>query len=174
MKKLEDYVISIPDFPEPGILFRDITGILREADGVSLSIDELKKLAGKYEFDVIAGMESRGFIFGMPLAYEFHKEFLPVRKKGKLPRETVSQSYALEYGEAELEIHKGDLKEGSRVLIVDDLLATGGTAEAAAKLIEKCGGTVAACVFVMELAGLNGREKLKDYSVETVISYEGK
>ncbi len=173
MKKLEDYVVSIPDFPKPGIIFRDVTSILQDPEGLKLSIHELMHLLSDVEFDVVAGTESRGFIFGVPIAYNKGKGFIPVRKKGKLPRETVSQSYDLEYGTAEIEIHKDSIFPGQRVVIVDDLLATGGTAQAAIKLVESLGGKVVKLVFVMELAGLKGREKLAGYNVESVITYEG-
>ena len=174
MASVEDYIITIPDFPEPGIMFRDITGILDSGEGLQLSIDELYKLIADVDFDVIAGAEARGFIFGMPLAYKACKPFIPVRKKGKLPRETVSATYDLEYGTATIEMHKDSIKPGQKVLIVDDLIATGGTIEAAIKLIEKLGGKVNKAVFLMELAGLQGREKLKGYDVESVLCYDGK
>ena len=174
MKKLEDYVISIPDFPKPGIIFRDITGILEDADGLKLAIDSLQKELEGLDFDVIAGTESRGFIFGMPLAYNLHKPFVPIRKKGKLPREVVRQSYDLEYGSATIEMHKDALKPRQKVVLVDDLIATGGTIEAAAKLVEQLGGEVVKMLFVMELAGLKGREKLSRYDISSAIVYEGK
>ena len=174
MKKIEDYVISIPDFPEPGIIFRDITGILRDADGLKLSIDKIQEMLEGVEFDAVLGLESRGLIFGMPIAYNLHKAFIPVRKKGKLPRETVSAKYDLEYGTAEIEIHKEDLRPGMKVVIIDDLIATGGTVEAAVKLAESLGAEVVKIAFVMELAGLKGRERLAGYDVESVITYEGK
>lgn len=174
MKRIEDYVISIPDFPEPGIIFRDITGILRDADGLKLSIDKIQEMLEDVEFDAVLGLESRGFIFGMPIAYNLHKAFIPVRKKGKLPRETVSAKYDLEYGTAEIEIHKEDLRPGMKVVIIDDLIATGGTVEAAVKLAESLGAEVVKIAFVMELAGLKGRERLTGYDVESVITYEGK
>ena len=173
-KKVEDYVRSIPDFPEPGIIFRDITGILRDADGLKLSIDKIQEMLEGVEFDAVLGLESRGFIFGMPIAYNLHKAFIPVRKKGKLPRETVSAKYDLEYGTAEIEIHKEDLRPGMKVVIIDDLIATGGTVEAAVKLAESLGAEVVKIAFVMELAGLKGRERLAGYDVESVITYEGK
>ena len=173
MKRIEDYVISIPDFPEPGIIFRDITGILRDADGLKLSIDKIQEMLEGVEFDAVLGLESRGFIFGMPIAYNLHKAFIPVRKKGKLPRETVSKEYALEYGTAEIEIHKEDIRPGQRIVFVDDLLATGGTAKAAIDLIEELGGVVVKVLFVMELEGLHGRDVLKGYDVESVITYPG-
>ena len=174
MKRIEDYVISIPDFPEPGIIFRDITGILRDADGLKLSIDKIQDMLEGVVFDAVRGLESRGFIFGMPIAYNLHKAFIPVRKKGKLPRETVSAKYDLEYGTAEIEIHKEDLRPGMKVVIIDDLIATGGTVEAAVKLAESLGAEVVKIAFVMELAGLKGRERLAGYDVESVITYEGK
>ena len=174
MKRIEDYVISIPDFPEPGIIFRDITGILRDADGLKLSIDKIQEMLEGVEFDAVLGLESRGFISGTPIAYNLHKAFIPVRKKGKLPRETVSAKYDLEYGTAEIEIHKEDLRPGMKVVIIDDLIATGGTVEAAVKLAESLGAEVVKIAFVMELAGLKGRERLAGYDVESVITYEGK
>ena len=174
MKELKDYVISIPDFPEKGIIFRDITGILQEADGVQLSIDMLQDFIKDLDFDVIAGTESRGFVFGMPLAYNLKKPFALIRKEGKLPRETVKATYDLEYGSATIEMHKDAVKPGDKVVLVDDLLATGGTMEAAAKLVEELGGEVVKIIFVMELAGLKGREKLAKYSVDSALIYEGK
>ena len=174
MKKLEEYVLSIPDFPKPGVIFRDVTSILQDADGLQLAIDSLQERLKGVEFDVIVGAESRGFIFGMPIAYNLHKPFIPVRKKGKLPRETVEMSYELEYGTATIEMHKDAIRPGQKVVLVDDLIATGGTIEAAAKLVESLGGEVVKILFVMELAGLKGREKLKRYDVDSVICYEGK
>jgi len=174
MKKVEDYVRTIPDFPEPGIMFRDVTSVLQDPEGLKLSIDEMIKKLDGVEFDVIAGAESRGFIFGVPVAYELGKAFVPVRKKGKLPCETVSAEYALEYGTACIEIHKDAIKPGQKVVVVDDLIATGGTIEAAIKLIEELGGEVVKVLFLIELAGLNGREKLAGYDVESVVTYEGK
>lgn len=174
MKKLEDYVVSIPDFPEAGVVFRDVTSILQDADGLQLAIDSLQRLLEGVEFDVLAGTESRGFIFGVPVAYNMHKPFVPIRKKGKLPRETIECSYELEYGSATIEMHKDAIKPGQKVVLVDDLIATGGTMEAAAKLVEELGGEVVKIIFLMELAGLKGRERLKEYDVESVICYEGK
>lgn len=174
MKKIEEYVKSIPDFPEKGIIFRDVTSVLQDADGLHLAIDEMQKFLEGVEFDVIAGTESRGFIFGVPIAYNLHKAFVPVRKKGKLPRETVSAEYELEYGKAEIEMHKDAIRPGQKVVLVDDLIATGGTIEAAARLVEELGGEVVKIIFLMELEGLKGREKLKGYEVESVIHYEGK
>lgn len=174
MKKIEEYVKSIPDFPEKGIIFRDVTSVLQDVDGLHLAIDEMQKFLEGVEFDVIAGTESRGFIFGVPIAYNLHKAFVPVRKKGKLPRETVSAEYELEYGKAEIEMHKDAIRPGQKVVLVDDLIATGGTIEAAARLVEELGGEVVKIIFLMELEGLKGREKLKGYDVESVIHYEGK
>ncbi|MBR5135368.1 MAG: adenine phosphoribosyltransferase [Clostridia bacterium] len=173
-KTVADYITTIPDFPEEGILFRDITTVLQDADGFALALDGLAALLDGVEFDAIAGAESRGFIFGAPLAARFHKPFLLVRKKGKLPRETVSMEYALEYGTAEIEMHTDAVKKGQRIVIVDDLIATGGTIKAAAKLIEMLGGEVAKIVFLVELRGLNGRAALEGYDVDSVVQYEGK
>lgn len=174
MKKVEDYVRSIPDFPEPGIIFRDLTSVLQDADGLHLAIDELQKEIENVDFDVIAGTESRGFILGMPLAYNLHKPFVLIRKKGKLPCQTVSKEYDLEYGTATIEMHKDAIKPGQKVVLVDDLIATGGTIQAAAELVEMLGGEIVKILFLMELAGLNGREKLKRYDVSSIVRYEGK
>ena len=174
MKKVEDYVVSIPDFPEPGIIFRDVTSVLQDAEGLQLAIDGIQEKLKGIEFDGIAGTESRGFIFGMPIAYNLHKPFVLVRKKGKLPRETVSMEYELEYGSAQIEMHRDSIRPGQKVVLIDDLIATGGTIEAAAKLVELLGGEVVKMVFLMELAGLKGRERLEKYDVDSVICYEGK
>lgn len=174
MKKVEDYVRTIPDFPEPGIMFRDVTTVLQEADGLQLSIngiiDELKDV----DFDLVVGPESRGFIFGVPVAYAMKKGFIPVRKKGKLPCETVEMSYELEYGMATIEMHKDAIKPGQKVVIIDDLIATGGTIEAIVKLVELLGGEVVKICFVMELEGLEGRKKLAGYDISSVVKYPGK
>lgn len=174
MKKLEDYVISIPDFPEPGIIFRDVTSILQDPDGLKLAVDSLLSMVKGLDFDVIVGAESRGFIFGMPVAYETGKAFILARKPGKLPRETVSAEYELEYGTGSIEIHKDAIRPGQKAVIIDDLIATGGTAKAIAGLVEQLGGQVVKLCFVMELAGLKGREQLAGYQVESAIRYEGK
>lgn len=174
MKKVEDYVVTIPDFPEPGIMFRDVTSVVQDPEGLKLAVEGLVGLLDGVDFDVIAGPESRGFVFGMPVAYALGKGFVMIRKKGKLPRETLSYSYELEYGTAEIEIHKDAIKPGQKVVVIDDLIATGGSAEAACKLVEALGGEVVKVIFLMELAGLKGREKLKDYDVGSVIVYEGK
>jgi len=174
MKELKDYVITIPDFPEPGIMFRDVTSIIADADGLKLAIDSLQDMLKDIEFDCLVGPESRGFIFGMPLAYNLHKPFVLVRKKGKLPREVISKEYALEYGTATIEMHKDSIKPGDRVVIVDDLMATGGTIEAIIDMIHELKGEVVRVVTVMELAGLKGRERLKGIDVRSAICYEGK
>ena len=174
MKKLEEYVKSIPDFPEKGIIFRDVTSVLQDADGLHVAIDQMQKKLEGVDFDIVLGPESRGFIFGVPIAYNMHKAFVPVRKKGKLPRATISQTYDLEYGTATIEIHKDAIQPGQKVVIIDDLIATGGTTEAIIKMVEELGGEVVRCVFLMELAGLKGREKLNGYDIDSAIIYEGK
>lgn len=174
MKKLEEYVRSIPDFPEEGIIFRDVTSVLQDAEGLHLAVDTMQELVKDLEYDVVAGPESRGFIFGTPIAYNKFKPFVLIRKKGKLPCETVGISYDLEYGQAEIEMHKDSIKPGQRVLIVDDLIATGGTTEAMIKLVESLGGIVVGVVVLMELAGLKGRERIADYRLDAAICYEGK
>ena len=162
MKDLKDFVV------------RDITSVIQSAEGLQLAIDSMQNLVKDIDYDVIVGPESRGFVFGMPMAYNDHKPFVMVRKPGKLPRETISQSYDLEYGSATLEIHKDALYPGEKVLIVDDLIATGGTTEAIVKLVERLDAKVAGMVFLMELKGLHGRDRLKDYRIEAAISYDGK
>lgn len=173
-KSVAEYITTIPDFPEKGILFRDVTTVLQDADGFRLAIDELAALLNGVEFDVIAGAEARGFLFGAPLSYLLGKPFVPVRKKGKLPRATVSREYALEYGTAQIEMHADSILPGQKVVLVDDLIATGGTIKAAAELIEQLGGEVVKILFLLELRGLNGRETLRGYDVASVVQYEGK
>ena len=173
MKKLEEYVFSIPDFPKAGILFRDVTGVLASGEGFRLAVDEYCRRLEGVDFDLVLGMESRGFLFGAPVACRLGKGFVPVRKPGKLPRETIAESYDLEYGQATLEVHKDDIRPGQKIVIVDDLLATGGTAEAAAKLVERLGGTVVKMVFLIELVDLGGRAKLAKYPVDGVIGFPG-
>lgn len=172
MKQLKEYVRSIPDFPEPGIIFRDITTILQEPDGLKMAVDGILKELDGLQYDVVAGPESRGFIFGVPVAYARHKGFVPIRKKGKLPCETISEQYELEYGTAVVEMHKDAIKKGQKVVVIDDLLATGGTMKAVIEMIERLGGEVVKLCFVMELTGLNGREKLKGYDIGSLIQYE--
>ena len=157
-----------------GIIFRDVTSVLQDADGLHLAIDTMQDLVKDLDYDVVVGPESRGFIFGTPIAYNQHKPFVLIRKKGKLPCETVEMEYDLEYGTAVIEMHKDSIKPGQKVLIVDDLIATGGTTEAMIKLIESLGGVVVGVVVMIELAGLNGREKIKDYRLESAICYPGK
>ena len=174
MKRVEDYVRTIPDFPEPGIMFRDVTSVLQDADGLQLAIQGMEKLLEGVEYDAVVGPESRGFIFGVPVAYNQKKPFIPVRKKGKLPCETIEATYDLEYGTATIEMHKDSIKPGQKVVIIDDLIATGGTIEAIIKLVEQLGGEVVKILFLLELAGLEGRKKLAKYDVETVVVYPGK
>ena len=174
MSKVEEYITSIPEFPEPGIIFRDITTVIGDPDGLQLAVDEMSaKLAG-LEFDAVAGLESRGFLFGMPIAYKLHKAFIPIRKEGKLPRETVRATYDLEYGSAAIEVHKDDIRPGMRVVLVDDLIATGGTIEAAAHLLTQLGAEVVKVVCLLELKGLHGRDRITGCPVSAVVSYEGK
>ena len=174
MSKIESYITSIPDFPERGVIFRDITTVIGNADGLQLSVDEMAALLEGESFDVIAGLESRGFLFGMPIAYKLHKAFIPIRKAGKLPRETAGMSYELEYGTASIEVHRNDIRPGMRVVLIDDLIATGGTLEAAAKLLESLGATVVKIVCLLELKGLHGHDRLQNYPLATVVSYDGK
>ena len=174
MKRVEDYIRTIPNFPEEGIMFRDVTSVIQDADGLQLAIDEMVRLLDGVECDVIAGTESRGFVFGMPIAYLLKKPFVMVRKAGKLPCETVSKTYDLEYGTATIEMHKDAIKPGQKVVLVDDLIATGGTMKAAAELVEELGGEVVKFLFLLELKGLNGRDALAGYDVASVVAYEGK
>ena len=174
MKELSEYIRSIPDFPEPGIMFRDVTSVLEDAEGFKLAIDTMQDLVKDMQIDAIVGAESRGFIFGAPIAYNLGKPFHLIRKKGKLPCETIEESYDLEYGSATIEIHKNSIKPGQKVLLVDDLIATGGTTKAMINLVEKLGGEVAGVVVLIELAGLKGREKIAGYRLDAAITYEGK
>lgn len=170
---LINLVRTIPDFPKPGIMFRDITTVLKDPDGLSESIRQLQEAVKDIDFDIIAGPESRGFIFGVPLAVAEHKGFVPVRKPGKLPAAVYSQEYDLEYGTSTLELHKDALQPGQKVLVTDDLLATGGTAEAIVKLVRQAGAEVVGFAFLVELVDLGGREKLKDFEVRSLIQFEG-
>ena len=165
------YVASIPDFPQEGILFRDITPLMQDGDAFKASIDELADYASRVGAEVVVGPESRGFMFGCPISYKLGIGFVPVRKPNKLPRETVSFKYSLEYGSNELHIHKDAIKKGQKVLVVDDLLATGGTTDATIKLIEELGGEVVGCCFIIELVDLKGREALKGYDVFSLLKY---
>lgn len=172
MKNLKDYVRSIPDFPEKGIIFRDITSILQNKDSLKMAIDQLQEKLEGVDFDIVIGPESRGFIFGVPIAYNLNKAFVPIRKKGKLPCETIEMEYQLEYGTASIELHKDAIKPGQKVVIIDDLIATGGTIEAITKLIEILGGNVVKILFLMELKNLKGREKLDGYDISSIIQYD--
>ena len=173
-KRIEDYIRTIPDFPEKGIMFRDITTILEDPEGLKLTVDRLCDSVRDVDFDLVVGLESRGFIFGVPIAYNLGKSFVPVRKKGKLPCATIEAEYDLEYGKSVLEMHKDAIVPGQKAVIIDDLIATGGTTEAIIRLIEQLGGEVVRIVFLMELCGLKGRKKLTGYDVQSVIQYEGK
>lgn len=168
---LKDKIRSIEDYPEKGIVFRDITTLLKDADGMAESIEQMEEKLKGIDFDLVLGPESRGFIFGMPIAYNMKKGFVPIRKKGKLPAEVISQEYSLEYGTATIEMHVDALEKGQKVVIVDDLLATGGTAKATIDMIEKVGAEVVALVFLIELDTLDGREILEGYNVQSVIHY---
>lgn len=174
MNDLKKYITDIPDFPRKGIIFHDVTSLLQDSEGFHKSIDQLLKKLDGVEFDAVAGLDARGFLFGAPVAYAKNKSFVPVRKKGKLPRETVSAEYELEYGTAVIEMHTDALKKGDKVVIIDDLMATGGTLEAAVRLCEKLGAEVVKILCLIELKGLNGRDKLKGYDVESLISYDEK
>lgn len=168
---LKDYIADIPDFPQEGVLFRDITPLMANGEAFKEATDAIEKFAREVKAEVIAGPESRGFIFGCPVATNMRIGFVPVRKPGKLPRETISYKYDLEYGSNELHMHKDSIKKGQRVLIVDDLLATGGTVDATIKMVEQLGGIVAGAAFLIELEDLKGRELLKDIPVFTLLKY---
>lgn len=171
--KLEDYVTNIVDFPKKGIIFRDVTSILENKDGLKLAIDSLQETLKNTDFDVVMAPESRGFIFGMPIAYNMNKAFVPVRKKGKLPRKTISEDYELEYGTATLEIHEDSIKQGDRVVIIDDLIATGGTLEAMVKLARRKGAEVVKISTLIELLDFKAREKFPNIEISSCIKYEG-
>lgn len=173
MKKLEDYVRNIENFPKEGIIFRDITTLIADKDGFKMAIDGIIQKLDNVDFNVVVGPESRGFIFGTPVAYALNKSFVPIRKKGKLPCETISEDYELEYGISTLEIHKDSIKPGDKVVIIDDLIATGGTTKAMINLIERLGGQVVKICNVIELVDLKAREKLNGYELESLIQYEG-
>ncbi len=171
--ELKDFVRTVPNFPAKGVMFRDITTILQDKEGLKLAIDTMQKSVEDVDFDLVVAAESRGFIFGMPIAYNLNKGFVPVRKKGKLPSETIEESYDLEYGKTTVEMHKDAIKKGQKVVIVDDLIATGGTLEAMIKLVERLGGEVVKILCLIELPELKGREKIKGYDIETAIQFEG-
>ncbi len=168
---LKDYIADIPDFPIEGILFRDITPLMADGEAFKEATSQIRSFAEDVKAELIAGPESRGFIFGCPVAVDMGIGFVPVRKPNKLPRETISYKYDLEYGSNELHMHKDAVKPGQKVLIVDDLLATGGTVQATIKMIEELGGEVVGCAFLIELEALGGRDVLKDYNVFAVMKY---
>ena len=168
---LKDYIKDVPNYPKEGILFKDITPLLLDKDAFNYAIDEISAFANSVGANVILGPESRGFIFGCPVAYKNKIGFVPVRKPGKLPRKTIEESYDLEYGSNTLCIHEDAIKEGDKVIIIDDLLATGGTLEAAIKLVNKCKAEVVGIACVIELVDLKGREKLKNVNIKTLIEY---
>ena len=171
MNELARHIRDIPDFPKEGIIFKDITPLLGDAEGLKRSVELLDEATGSLGFGCVAGIESRGFIFGTPLAIRKGVGFVPVRKPGKLPAEVIREEYSLEYGTGVIEMHKDALRPGARVLVLDDLLATGGTAAATCRLIERAGGVVVACAFVIELAFLNGRDVLPGREVISLIQY---
>lgn len=168
---IERLIRDVPDFPKPGILFKDITPLLQSPTGLRQCIDQLAALVEPASYDLVCGIESRGFIFGTALATRVGKGFVPIRKPGKLPWKTASQSYELEYGSDTIEMHLDAVKQGERVLLIDDLLATGGTMNAALQLVRRVGGTVVACSFVIELTFLHGRSRLSDTAVHSLIKY---
>ncbi len=172
---ISKYIRSIPDYPKKGILFRDITTLIKDKDAFKETIDQLIKIASEIKFNKLAAVESRGFVFASALSYNLSKSFILMRKKGKLPAETFSQDFVLEYGDATIEVHKDSINKNDSVLIIDDLIATGGTAEAAAKLVEKSGGKVAGFVFVINLFDLGGVKNLesKGYQVHSLIKFPG-
>lgn len=168
--RVRDLIAEVPDFPAPGILFKDITPLLADAGGLADVVEVFTRLAGDVGgVDLVAGMEARGFLLGAPVAHALGLGFLPLRKAGKLPPPTESVSYDLEYGSASIELRSGTLTPGARVLVIDDVLATGGTAAAAAELVERCGGTVAGLAFLLELEALHGRDRLKGHKVDTLL-----
>ena len=172
MERLKGMIRNIPDFPSPGIMFRDITTVLKDPEGLSIAVDAISDSLCGLEYDLVIGPESRGFIFGVPLAYKMKKGFVPARKVGKLPAETAKKSYALEYGEAEIEVHKDAIYPGSRIVLVDDLLATGGTAKAVADLVTELGAELVGMAFLIELAALEGRKVLAGYdNIKSMIVY---
>ena len=174
MHPVEKYIRSIPDFPKEGIIFRDISTIMESSEGFEIAIDGLEDLIKDIEFDKVVVLEARGFIFGAPIARDLKKSLVMIRKKGKLPFEKISKKYELEYGTETFEIHKDSIEPGDKVIIVDDLLATGGSVKAAIELVEELGGVVEDCLVITELKGLNGRKTLEGYRVDSLVAYEGK
>ena len=170
-KTLKEKIRDLPDWPQQGVIFRDITTLLKDPQGLKIAIDGMVDAVSDLDFDTVVAVESRGFIFGTAMAYRMGKGFVPVRKPGKLPAKTISQSYKLEYGEDTIEMHQDALEPGSKVLVVDDLIATGGSAQATAKLIKQLGAKVAGFIFLIELTFLNGKEKLEGYEVRSIIKY---
>ncbi len=170
-KDIKTLIRDIPDFPKPGIMYRDITTLLKDPNGLQYVIDQLSEIYSEHKIDYVIGIESRGFIFGTPLAYKLGAGFIPVRKAGKLPSDTHSINYELEYGEDRLEIHQDALQSGDRVLAVDDLIATGGTAAATASLVQKQGCNLVVFAFIVELLALNGRSKLSDVQAHSLVTY---
>src|SRR3989344_7303172 len=168
---LKEKIRTVPHWPVEGVMFRDITTLLQDAEAFRHSCDELYKRYNSMKIDVVVGIESRGFIFGAVLAYKLGVGFVPVRKPGKLPSKTISEEYTLEYGKNKIEIHEDAIKKGQKVLIIDDLIATGGTISAAIKLVEKLGGEVVECAFIIELPELKGREKLKGYKIFSLMDF---
>ncbi|ETX14448.1 adenine phosphoribosyltransferase [Roseivivax halodurans JCM 10272] len=175
MSSVRDYIRTIPDFPHEGIMFRDVTTLFADARGFRMAVDQLVQPFSGVRFDKVVGLEARGFILGGAVAHQLSAGFVPVRKKGKLPGAVISESYTLEYGTAEVELHDDAISAGERILLVDDLLATGGTAEAGIKLIERLGGEVIGCAFVIDLPDLGGRKRLEDLgmNVQALCAYEG-
>lgn len=172
-KTIKSKIRTIPHWPREGIMFRDITTLLKDADGFKETIDLLYKRYKEKKIDKVIGIESRGFIFGAPLAYLLHCGFVPIRKPGKLPAECEAEEYTLEYGKDKIEIHTDSIEKGERVLIVDDLIATAGTADAARRLVKKLGGKLVECAFIVELSDLKGRDKLKGENIYSIVEFEG-
>lgn len=172
MAELRDCIRSIPDFPEEGVVFRDITTLLKDAGALKKAVQELSAPFADADIDQVVGAEARGFILGAAVACELDAGFVPVRKPGKLPAETIQETYELEYGTDTLTMHKDAIEPGTKVLMLDDLLATGGTMAACCRMVEKLGGDIVACRFLIELSFLNGREKLTDYEVSSIIDYK--
>ena len=174
-KSVRDYIRTIPDFPHEGIMFRDVTTLFAHPRGFRMAVDQLLHPYSGEDIDVVIGLEARGFILGGAIAHQLGKGFVPIRKKGKLPGKTIEQSYTLEYGEAVMEIHDDAIEAGAKVLVVDDLLATGGTAEAGIRLLEKLGGDVVGCAFVIDLPDLGGRARLEKlgHEVHALCAFEG-